>query len=108
MIPEYFFAFFITILIELVMALLMKYASKKVLLTVLLMNVITHPLLILLLSAAYHFTTLALWMILLGELIVILAEWRILVYSLEQEISHPLLMAILLNLASYLAGFVFF
>jgi hypothetical protein len=103
-------ALILTVVIEVGIAWLFGLRSKRELLTVLLINVITNPLLnyLITVNAYFHLVSQTNAFILCFEVVIVLVEWRLLVWVLQQGIKKMLVLSIVMNAASYLAGLLIF
>jgi hypothetical protein len=99
-------ALILTILIEVGVARLFGLKEKKELLTVVLVNVITNPLLnyLILVNAYFHLIGQSQILILIIEALVVLVEWRILVWALSQRAKKMFLLSLVMNACSFLVG----
>jgi hypothetical protein len=100
----------ITVAVEILVALLLGLRRKTELTTVLLINLITNPALnfLLALNNVYrliHQTTI---LTLCLEALIVLVEWKLLVYALRLNYTKALVFSLVLNAASFLAGFWIF
>jgi hypothetical protein len=99
-------ALVLTILIEAGVAWLFGLRKKRELTVIILVNVITNPLLnyLVLVNAFFHYFIQP--QILSGvlEVLVVLAEWRILVWALSRGAGKMLLLSLVMNAFSFLAG----
>ncbi len=102
-------AFVITCISELFICFLAGYREKKELISVILINLISNPLInyvIILLSTQYFFRKYMLLIILSLEIIVVLLEWSLLVYSFKPEkIREMFFLSFGMNLLSFLIGY---
>ena len=103
-------ALILTIVIEVIIAWLFGLRSKRELLTVLLINVITNPLLnyLITVNGYFHLVSRTNLLILCLEVVVVLVEWRLLVWVLRQKVKKMLVLSVAMNAASYLAGLLIF
>jgi hypothetical protein len=103
-------ALVITIVIEVGIAWLFRLRSKNELLTIILINVITNPLLnyLLLINDHFHLVNQTNVLILVLEICVVLAEWRLLLWVLRQGVKKILVLSLTMNACSYLAGLLVF
>jgi len=103
-------ALILTIVIEVGIAWLFGLRSKRELLTVLLINVITNPLLnyLITVNAYFHLVSQTNAFILCLEVVIVLVEWRLLVWVLRQSVKKMLVLSVVMNAASYLAGLLIF
>lgn len=101
-------AFLITSIIECLIAFLAGYRGKRFFLTVVLINLITNPALNYILLVLYSFNFLNLLpAVLVLEIIVVIVEWRILTYAFGEKRKF-ILLAVLMNAASYLTGLLIY
>jgi hypothetical protein len=103
-------ALLLTIVIEGIIAWLFGLRSKRELLTVLLINVITNPLLnyLITVNGYFHLISQTTVLVLCLEVVVVFAEWRLLVWVLAQSSRKMLLLSFVMNACSYLAGLLIF
>jgi hypothetical protein len=103
-------ALILTMAIEVGIAWLFRLRSKKELLTVILINVITNPLLnyLILLNSHFHLIDQTNVIILALEVCVCLAEWRLLLWALRQGAKKMLVLSLTMNACSYAAGLLIF
>lgn len=99
-------ALILTILIEVGIAWLFGLRKKKELITVVLINVITNPLLnyLILVNAYFHLIDQSQILLLILEGLVVLVEWRILVWALSQGVKKMFLLSLVMNASSFLGG----
>ena len=103
-------ALVLTIIIESAVAWLFGLRSRRELLTIVLINVITNPLLNYLIAVNNSFslisqTNILIWCL---EVIVVFTEWRLLVWVLRQNSKKMLLLSFVMNACSYGAGLLIF
>jgi hypothetical protein len=99
-------ALVLTLIAEVPVSLLFGFRSRKDILSVVLINLITNPLanvLMILVS-----TSSWVLLIILLEVLVILAEWWLLIYSLEGSKKKLFWMSVTMNVASILFGILIF
>lgn len=113
MIPQYItnllIALVFTIIIECIIAFFFGYKDKKSLVVVLLINLLTNPLLNYILLICYNFQIVynvifAITIVL--EITIVFVEWKILFSVLEKDKKKLLLLSIVMNLVSFLSGFI--
>lgn len=104
---NYLISFLITLVIETTVAFLFGYKEKKFILAVFAVNLFTHPLLnyILILFASFDLPT-NLLLITFLEVLVIIAEAKLLEYAFEEQ--KFLKLSIIMNTVSYLIGLILF
>jgi hypothetical protein len=104
---DYLIAFLLTVVIEVAVALLLGYRKRLEIACVVLVNVFSHPLLnsvILVIIAAWS-APVGLPVIVLLEAGVVLVEWQLLCYALQQHSRFRLfILSLAMNSASYAAG----
>lgn len=106
---RYLLALCLTLLIEGGVAYLLGFRSRREVLTVALVSLITHPLLnYLLLILGYLGVPVTLGLVTLLEIPVVVAEWRLLAYASGNPQRQCFITALLMNGASFLAGVLLF
>lgn len=110
LISPYLVALLLTILIEVFVALMFGFRSKNEILSVILVNLITEPVLnyFLLINSYFSLVAVNIQLLLLLETIVILVEWRLLVYALQRNSNRLLVLSLVMNLASFALGLSLF
>jgi hypothetical protein len=109
MLSRYLVSLLLTLAIECGVALLLGYRKYQYLLTVLMINKITNPILnYALLGLSYLGIEATLVRVSLLEIVVVIAEWRLLVYGFGSSSRRLLIFSILANAASFLAGVLIF
>ncbi len=103
-------ALILTIAIEAGVAWLFKLRSKMELGTVIHVNVITNPLLnyLIAVNGYFHLVSQTIILILCLEVIVVLVEWRLMVYVFRREAGKILVLSAVMNAVSCIAGFLLF
>jgi hypothetical protein len=103
-------ALVLTIAVELIVARVFGLRSKKELLTIVLVNVITNPLLNYLLMVNGHFRLISQTKVLMLflEAGIVIVEWRLLVWALEQKANKMLALSAVMNASSFIAGLLLF
>ena len=103
-------ALILTIAVELTVAWLFGLRSKKELLTIVLVNVITNPLLNYLLMVNSHFRLISQTKVLMLflEAGIVIVEWRLLVWALAQKANKMLALSAVMNASSFIAGLLLF
>jgi len=106
----YVFALLLTIAIEVVVALFFGYRKKSEIATVIFINLITNSLLNYLLFIDSYFGTVQISTIaiLILEIIVVLVEWLLLVFTLKQNQKKLFALSVVMNFCSYIAGVLIF
>ena len=105
---SYLLAFFLTILIEVAVAFILGYRNRRALLTVICVNLITHPILHYLLFLNWFFPLLpSFFLLLMLEVAATLAEWRLLIYALRKKWTSMLLLSVSMNGISFIVGILF-
>ena len=109
MFARYILALLLTLAIEAGVAWLFGFRSLRSQLTVALVNVITNPILnVLLLLLAWLGVDVTLWLISLLEVSVVAAEWGLLVYAFGKPKGRLFALSLAANAASFLAGILLF
>jgi hypothetical protein len=110
LISSYLVALLLTILIEVFVALIFGYKCKKEILSVILLNLITQPVLnyFLLINSYFSLVSVSIQFILLLEIIVILVEWQLLVWTLQRKPKSLFVLSLVMNLASLTIGLSLF
>jgi len=103
-------ALILTLVIEVSVAWLFGLRTKKEFWTVILINVITNPLLnyLITVNGYFHLVSQTNAFILCLEVVIVLVEWRLLVWVLRQSVKKMLVLSVVMNAASYLAGLLIF
>jgi hypothetical protein len=106
---QYLLALCLTILVEAGIAFLLGLRTRRGMLAVAAVNTLTHPLLsFTLLALAFLGRDATLGMILLLELLIVAAEWRLLAYALGLANGRAFLISLAMNAASFLTGVLLF
>jgi hypothetical protein len=103
-------ALVLTVLIESIIAGFLGYRTKSEIIAIICVNLITNPVLNYLLLLNYHFSIIKAeeLLVLFLELSVVLVEWRLLVYALQQKSWQLFLLSLVMNSCSYLIGVLIF
>jgi len=102
--------FILTEAIELSVAFIFGFRKKDELLAVGLVNLVTNPILNLVIDTYYLLSNQSLniiW-ILLAEIAVVLIEWKLIAYALKDKSREILVLSTAMNACSFLAGFLIF
>jgi membrane-bound ClpP family serine protease len=109
MIGRYLVSLLLTIVIEGAVAFLLGFRKKQFFLALTLINVITNPtlnyLLLVLGSLGIEVTLIRVFLL---EIVVVIAEWGLLAYAFGRPARRFLILSILANAASFLAGVLIF
>lgn len=109
MLGRYLLTLLLTLVIEGCVAYLIGFRKGKYVLTFAIASLITHPLLnYLLLVLEYLDVTPSLVLITFLEILVVIAEWQVLVYVFGNPKERFLILALLANTTSFLIGIVLF
>jgi len=109
MLAKYLLALLLTVAIEDGIAWLFGYRTARLLLAVAMINCITNPALnFLLLLLAWQGVEVTLLLVVLLEVLVVLVEWRLLVYVIGQPKRRLFFLSLTANAASFLAGLLIF
>jgi hypothetical protein len=104
-------ALILTILIEKTVIFFLGYRNKNTFLVVALVNVITNPIANCIVMANNIFNIIKpnISLVIILEVLIVYIEWKILEYALpNQEKQSYLILSIIMNLASFLAGIILF
>lgn len=101
---QYFLALLLTIIIEFGITLLFRFKNKKILGAVLAANLITHSSLHLIILLISIFNSIQLPTILLLELLIIFAEWKLVEFGMGCKSNRFLILSIIMNTVSYFVG----
>jgi hypothetical protein len=103
---NFLFVLCITIIVELVIVYLFGYRKKQEIIVIICINLITNPLLnyLLLLNHYFAFIKTNLTVIVFLELLVVLVEWRLLVYAIIGKSKKLFILSLLMNFCSYISG----
>lgn len=109
MIVLYFLrALILTEVVEVIAAFLLGYRGKKFLITLLLINIITNPLINCIVMILYYYKLNNFIIVLALEVLVVIGEWRLFEYALGKGKRSYLFLSIIINLSSYLIGLFLF
>jgi len=100
---------FATLGLEILVAVALGYKNKLFLLSVVLVNLMTNPLLnyVLWVNTAGHFLKIKIINLFLLEILVVLAEWFLLAFIWQKKIKKLLFLSLLMNLISAGTGIIF-
>jgi len=107
---DFMIALSLTILIECAVVFLFGFREKNVFLAVAIINLITNPLLnyFILVVRSLNLFQVNIFVLLILELVVVLAEWRMLLYSVSGSSKELLILSFSMNMCSFLSGLVLF
>ncbi len=110
LISSYLLALFLTIVIELAVAFFFGFRKKIEIATIVFVNLLTNPILNYLLLVNYHFSFFksSLLIIFLLEVAIVLIEWKLLVFALQEKPKKLLALSLTMNFCSYIAGVLIF
>jgi hypothetical protein len=101
----------LTILIEETVIFLFGYKNKNTFMIIALVNVITNPIAnyIVMTNNIFNIIKPNISLVIILEVLIVYIEWKILEYALpNQEKQSYLILSIIMNLASFLAGIILF
>jgi hypothetical protein len=100
----------ITQVVEISIALILGFRKKTEIAVITCINLITNPILNYLLLANYQlaYVKINLLIIIFLELIVVIVEWRMLVYSIQQKSIKLFILSLAMNFFSYISGILIF
>jgi len=110
LISSYLLTLFLTIIIELGVTFFFGFRKKLEIIMIVFVNIITNPILNYLLLVNYHFSFFksSLLIILILEVIVVLVEWKLLFFALQEKSEKLLKLSFAMNFCSYIAGVLIF
>jgi len=110
LISSYLLALFLTIIIELIVAFFFGFRKKIDIIAIIFINLLTNPILnyLLLVNDYFSFFKSSLLIILFLEAIVVLLEWKLLVFALQGKSKKLLALSLVMNFCSYIVGVLFF
>ena len=110
LISSYLLALFLTIIIELIVAFFFGFRKKIDIIAIIFINLLTNPILnyLLLVNDYFSFFKSSLLIILFLEAIVVLLEWKLLVFALQGKSKNLLALSLVMNFCSYIVGVLFF
>lgn len=110
LISSYLLALFLTIIIELAVAFFLGFRKKLEIITIVFVNLLTNPILnyLLLVNDHFSFFKSSLLIILFLEVIIVLIEWKLLVFALQENSKKLLALSLVMNFCSYIAGVLIF
>lgn len=100
----YIHALLLTVLIELGVTLFFNFQNKKILVTVLAVNLITHPSLHIILVLMPISNAMKMPIILFLELLVVFVEWKIIEVVMKCKSTRCLALSVAMNTISYFIG----
>jgi hypothetical protein len=104
---NFIIALILTEATEVTMAFIFGYRDKRVYIALLIINIITNPLLNCILMILYYFEIHSFIVVPVLESLVILWEWKLFKYTLENCKKPFLVLSIIINLSSYIAGLIY-
>jgi len=109
-ISNLFLALFLTIAIELIVSFILGFRNKKEIIAIILINIITNPVLnyLLLINNYFNIFKANVFIVLFLEVLIVLAEWKLLVYIIEGKSYKLLKLSFMINFCSYIAGVLIF
>lgn len=106
----YLLALILTLIIELSVAYIFGFRNKKSIITIIVANLITHPLLcyFLLMNSVIFIIPINYFSIIVLEILVVLLESILLFFALKQKYLDILKLSFGINIASFLVGLLIF
>ncbi len=101
---SYILYFFLNIFIELCVYWLLKYKKIVTILGIVAVNGLTHPILMLALNEVYKYGKFIVLLTLLLEILVVIAEWKLLEFMFKIKSLKLLQLSIAMNVTSYVIG----
>ena len=109
MFDRYLLALLLTVVIEDGIAWMFGYRTARLMLAVAMINCITNPALnFILLVLAWQGIDVTLVLVVLLEVLVVVVEWRLLVYVIGHPKGRLFILSLVANAASFLAGLLIF
>ena len=107
---SYLVALLLTIAIETVVATFFGYRKKLEIATIIFINLITNPLLnyLLLINGYFKIAQINTTAILFLEIVIVLVEWLLLRFTLQQNSKKIFALSLVMNFCSYIAGVLIF
>lgn len=107
---SYLIALLLTIVIEVIIAIFFGYRKKSEIAAIIFINLITNPLInyLLIINGYLKIITISTATILFLEMIVVLLEWLLLIFTLRQNSKKLFILSLVMNLCSYIAGVLIF
>jgi hypothetical protein len=107
---SYLIALLITIAVEAVVAVFFGFRRKFEIAAIIFINLITNPLLnyLLFINGYFNITTIKTEGIIYLEVIVVLVEWLLLSFTLQQNRKKLFALSLVMNFCSYITGFLIF
>lgn len=96
--------FLLNLFIELVVAGIIGYRQIKELLSVVAVNMLTHPVLTVLVMWLASIGLYNFWLLIVMEIVVVLIEWQVLQFALRKRDKALLLLAFVMNAVSFGIG----
>jgi hypothetical protein len=110
LISSLLYALLLTIVIELLVACFFGYRKKLEIFSIICINLLTNPLLnyLFLINNHFSFMIINLFVIISLEVLVVLIEWKLLVYALHENSRKMFVLSLAMNFCSYIAGVLIF
>jgi len=109
LISSFLLPLLLTLIIEILAALVLGYRSKFVLLSIVLVNLITNPLLnyVLWLNSFYHLFEINIISLIVLESVIVLVEGILLTFAIRLKFKSLLFLSFIMNLVSFTIGILF-
>jgi hypothetical protein len=103
-------ALVLTVVLEVLIAILFNYRKKSEISIIVLINIITNPLLNYLLAVNNYFNWLSIniFILILLEIIVVMVEWLFLRYAIRKNSKKLFLLSVVMNATSFIVGLLLF
>ncbi|MGB9762424.1 MAG: hypothetical protein ACPLW7_00175 [Minisyncoccia bacterium] len=107
---SYLIALLLTIAIEVIVAIFFGFRKKSEIATIIFINLITNPLLnyLLFINGYLGVSTINITTIIFLEVLVVLVEWLLLRFTLQQNPNKLFTLSLVMNFCSYIAGVLIF
>lgn len=106
-----FLPLLITLIVEVSVSLLLNFRKREEVLAIIFINLLTNPVLnyFLVIDNVFNILRIDQWGIIVLEILVIFIEWGLLIFLFNQKPKGYLFkLSLLINLCSYLTGFLIF
>jgi len=100
------FALLLTIAIEITVAYFFCHRKKLEIIAIICINLLTNPILnyLLILNKSFSFIKINFFIIIFLEVMVIVIEWKLLVYALHEKSRKMFVLSLAMNFSSYITG----
>jgi hypothetical protein len=108
LVNKLFFPLLLTIVIEVAVAALLGYRKKTTVMAIIYINIVTNLSLNSLILADFVFSwqIINVYAVILLEIIIVVIEWRLLVFALHQKSRQMFYLSLAMNSASFIVGLI--